>query len=302
MAPRALVAIALMTVPAAAANWTDYSTGPLHVISDAPNRAARERLAEMEQLRHELGVVLGKDNLDMVWPLDVVVFPNQREYGPHALPQPMVDGGSATLAAWTGDVPLPRDFLRLLTLRLIEDNAGRMPEATETALGDLFSTIQVNGTRVLLGAPLAAGELTPARLAAWAKLQMLATQPEYSAKLRVYLGNLQQSTDEGVAAHNAFDLTAAELNRRADAYLRAGTFTAAQISAEALNPNRDFTEKPIPEAAINDLLAELKAGGQRLPTGERARTSSQGHQSSHAAPRRRRQPALGGTARATGRS
>jgi hypothetical protein len=254
-----------MTVPAAAANWTDYSTGPLHVISDAPNRAARERLAEMEQLRHELGVALGKDNLDMVWPLDVVVFPNQREYGPHALPQPMVDGGSATLAAWTGDVPLPRDFLRLLTLRLIEDNAGRMPEATETALGDLFSTIQVNGTRVLLGAPLAAGELTPARLAAWAKLQMLATQPEYSAKLRVYLGNLQQSTDEGVAAHNAFDLTAAELNRRADAYLRAGTFTAAQISAEALNPNRDFTEKPIPEAAINDLLAELKAEGKDFP-------------------------------------
>jgi hypothetical protein len=265
VASRFLLAIALAGVPASAANWTDYSTGPLHVISNAPFRAPRERLAEMEQLRHELGVVLGKENLDTVWPIDLVVFPNQREYAPHALPQPMVDGGSATLAAWTGDVSLPRDFLRQFTLLLIEDNAGRMPEATETALCDLFSTIQVNGTRVLLGAPLAAGELTPGRLAAWAKLQMLATQPEYSAKLRIYLGNLQQSSDEGVAAHNAFDLSAAELNRRADAYLRAGSFTAAQISAEALNPNRDFTEKSLPEAAVNDLLAELKAGGKDFP-------------------------------------
>jgi hypothetical protein len=94
---------------------------------------------------------------------------------------------------------------------------------------------------------------------------MLATQPEYSAKLRVYLNNLQQNGDEGVAAHNAFDLTAAELNRRADAYLRAGTFTAASISAEALNPNRDFAEKPVPETAINDLLAELSAPGKNFP-------------------------------------
>jgi hypothetical protein len=265
VAPRILLAIALLAVPASAANWTEYRTGPFHVISNAPARGPRERLAEMEQLRHELGAVLGKDNLDLVWPIDLVIFPNQREYAPHALPKPMVDGGSATLAAWMGDIPLPRDFLRLLTLRLIEDNAGRMPEATETALCDLFSTIQVNGVRVLLGAPLAPGELTPARLAAWAKLQMLATQPEYAAKLRVYLNNLQQNGDEGVAAHNAFDLTAAELNRRADAYVRAGTFTAAPISAEALNPNRDFAEKPVPESAINDLLAELSAPGKNFP-------------------------------------
>ena len=265
MAPRLLLAIALITVPATAANWTDYSTGPFHVISNAANRAARDPLNEIEQLRHELGAVLGKDSLDTVWPIDLVIFPNQREYAPHALPQPMVDGGSATLAAWTGDVPLPRDFLRQLTRLLIEDNAGRMPEATETALCDLFSTIQVNGVRVSLGAPLAAGELTPARLAAWAKLQMLATQPEYSAKLRVYLNNLQQSSDEGVAAHNAFDLTAAELNRRADAYLRAGNFTAAPVSGEALNPSRDFAEKPVPESTITDLFAELTAAGKDFP-------------------------------------
>ena len=115
------------------------------------------RVEKPRQLRHELGVVLGKENLDTVWPVDLVIFPNQKEYAPHALSQPMVDGGSATLAAWTGDVSLPQDFLRQLTRLLIEDNAGRMPEATETALCDLFSTIQVKGTIVMLGAPLRRG-------------------------------------------------------------------------------------------------------------------------------------------------
>jgi hypothetical protein len=263
--PRFLFA-ALLSFPAlGAATWTDYRTGPLHVISDAGDKAARERLTEMEQLRHQLGVVLGKDNLDLVWPLNLVLFPNQREYAPHALPQPMADGGSATLAAWMGDTALPRDFLRALTLQLIENNAGRMPEATETALCDLFSTLQVNGTRVALGAPLAAGELPPARLAAWAKLQMLATQPEYSPKLRVYLNNLQQGGNEDVATHNAFDISAVELNRRADAYLRAGNFTAAPVSGEAINPNRDFVEKQVPEAAVNQLFAELKNAGKDFP-------------------------------------
>ena len=265
MVSRLLVAVGLLTVPACAANWTDYRTGPLHVMSNAGDKAARERLTEMEQLRHGLGTVLGKDSLDLVWPLDLVIFPNQREFAPHALPQPMVDGGSATLAAWMGDTALPHDFLRRLTLLFIENNAGRMPEATETALCDLFSTIQVTGTRVALGAPLGSGELPQARMAAWAKLQMLATQPQYSPKLRVYLNNLQQGGNEDVAAHNAFDITAVELNRRGQEYLRAGNFTAAAISGEPINPNRDFVEKPVIESAVSELFAELKSAGKDFP-------------------------------------
>ena len=138
-----------------------------------------------------------------------------------------VEGGSATLGAWTADTPLPRDLLRALTLLLVGDNAGRMPESIQTALCDLFSTIDVKGTKVLLGAPLPSGELPPDRMRAWAKMQLLATNPDYSGKIRVYLNNLQQGGDEDLAARNAFGMTPAKLNELVDAYLRAGKFTAA---------------------------------------------------------------------------
>jgi hypothetical protein len=164
-----------------------------------------------------------------------------------------------------GDAALPHDLLRQLTRRLIEDNAGRMPVAIETALCDLFSTIQVKGVIVSIGAPLGSGELSADRMAAWAKIQMLATLPDYAGKLHVYLNNLQQGGDEVAAAHNAFDLTPAQLKQRVDAYLSAGKFAAAQVSGETVDPNRDFDEKLIPESAANDLLAELKSSGKDFP-------------------------------------
>ncbi|HEX5430589.1 MAG TPA: hypothetical protein VFW83_01380 [Bryobacteraceae bacterium] len=267
---RVFVAAVLLALPvtstAWAANWTEYRNGPLHVISDAGNHDARARLDEMEQLRYVLGKFLGKDNLETVWPIDLVLFDGQREYGPHALSQPFTEGGSATLAAWTADAPLPHDFLRALTRQFIEDNSARMPEELETALCDLFSTIQVDGTKVDLGAPPGPNELPPDRMRAWAKLQMLATQDQYNGTLRVYLNNFQQGGDEEVAAHNAFGITAAELNRRADAYLRAGNFKAAPVFAtETVNPNRDFIEARVPESAITELMNELKANGKTFP-------------------------------------
>ncbi len=209
----------LLTGPAFAADhWIEYRTGPLHVFSDAGDRQARERLNEMERLRYVLGGMLGKagmgvaakNDLDPVWPIDLVLFPNAKAYGPHALSKPLIDGGSATLGAWTADAPLPRDLLRALTLLLVGDNAGRMPEAIQTALCDLFSTIDVKGTKVLLGAPLPSGELPPDRMRAWAKMQLLATNPDYSGKLHVYLNNLQQGGDEDLAARNALGITPAK--------------------------------------------------------------------------------------------
>ena len=264
MVSRLLLAT-LVVIPVSAASWTDYHLGPLHVISNAGDKTGRDRLNEIEQLRHELGVLLGKDNLDSVWPIDLVLFPNQREYTPHAPPQPWVEGGSAELGAWMGDAALPHDLLRQLTRRLIEDNAGRMPEAIETALCDLLSTIQAKGTIVMIGAAPASGELPPDRMAAWTKIQMLATLPDYAGKLHVYLNNLQQGGDESAAAHNAFDMTPAQLDARVEAYRRAGQFAAAQVSGETIDPARDFDEDRLPESAVDALLAELKSAGKDFP-------------------------------------
>src|SRR5580692_9701525 len=81
--------------PAIAADrWVEYRVGPFHVFSNAGDKTARDRLNEMEQLRHALGVMLGKDSLgvggpqqsqlETVWPLDIVLFSNTNKYAPHA--------------------------------------------------------------------------------------------------------------------------------------------------------------------------------------------------------------------------
>ena len=257
-----------------AEKWTEYRSGPFHVFSDGGDKSARERLALLEQFRHALGAIVkappgsapGKlGELDPVWPLHLFVFANQKEYGSYALPQPLIDGGSATLSAWVADTPQPRDFLRALALLLIRDNVGRMPEATELALADLFSTLNVNATHVILGSPPAAGELPPDRMRAWAKLQMLATGFDYSGKFRVYLGNLAQGVDEPSAVRNAFDITLAELDKRVDAYLSAGSFKGVAVSGQAFNPNKDFVEVPMAAEAIATMLAELAGKGKNFP-------------------------------------
>ncbi|MBV8847215.1 MAG: hypothetical protein JO307_30770 [Bryobacterales bacterium] len=249
----------LTVLPVFGANWTEYKSGPFHVISDAGDKPARDRLMELEQLRHVLATELGKNDLQLVWPIKLVLFANQREYSGYALRQPFVVGGAETLAAWTADKPLPQDWLRALTRKFLEDNAGRMPDATENALCDLFSTIQVNATRVSIGAPPAE------RSRAWIKLQMLATQPDYAGRLHIYLNNLQQGADEAIAIKNSFDLSKAELESRVDAYAKGGTFAAAPASGLTINPNHDFIEAQVPESAVNELFAGLKAQGKEFP-------------------------------------
>ncbi|HEV1284522.1 MAG TPA: hypothetical protein VNU44_04400 [Bryobacteraceae bacterium] len=264
-----LYVLVAATAPAAD-RWVEYRIGPFHVISNAGDKASREKLNQMEQLRYALGtelgkVGLGKNGLETVWPIDVVLFANQREYMAHAPGKPFIEGGSAMLSAWAADTPLPREWLRALARLLIDENAGRMPDAIETALCDLFSTIQVTNTHVKLGAALPEGELQKDRLRAWAKMQMLATLPDYSGKLRVYLNNMQQNGDEGVAVRNAFGLALAKLDVLVDAYVKAGKFEPAPMVGEALDPNRDFPEKPVDKVVVDGLFAELAAGGKNFP-------------------------------------
>ena len=257
---RRIALLALLATPMIAADWIEYRSGPFRIFSNAGDREARDRMAQLEQLRHSLGQILGKTELSSVWPVTMVLFPNQREYAPRALQRPLMDGGSSMLAAWTADTPLPLDLLRALTQMFLDDNAGKMPQAMETAVTDLFSTIEVSATRVKLGAP--ASGLPADRMRLWAKLQMLATQPEYSGKLRTYINNLQNAGEEDAAARNAFDLTLSKLEERVDAYLKAGKFEAAPVSGRPLNPNKDFIEKNVTKPQVDALMQELAGAGK----------------------------------------
>jgi hypothetical protein len=260
-----IIGAALLAASAWGAGWTEYQSGPFRIVTDAGERPAHDRLLELEQLRHALEAYLGKTDITTVWPIEIVLFPNQREYAPHAPPRLFVEGPDAILAAWMVETPLPHDLLREITRQLIEDNAGRMPAPVERALADLMASIQVKGAKVTLGTPPGAGEFPEDRMRAWAKIQMLATQPEYSGKLRVYLNNLQQGGDEDLAAHNAFGLTAAELAKRADAYYTAGQFAAIPLVGTPVNLERDMSQRRIPDAGAVDMIADLKSDGKDFP-------------------------------------
>jgi hypothetical protein len=233
-----------------AEKWTEYRSGPFHVISDAGDKHARERLNELEQFRHAFGSVLGKQDLKTVWPVYLVVFRNQREMGGYVGNAPFHEGGSALLSAWIAETPLPPDWRRALGRLLLDANTRRMPTAVEDALLDLFSTLQVNATRISVGSP------PPQKSRDWARLAMLATSEEFAGRLRVFFSNLDNGADEDTAIRNAFEKPAAEIWKLADAYLAAGKFEPGPISGRALNAAKDFIEVQIDAAP---LLAELKS-------------------------------------------
>lgn len=260
---RALLATFLVAASAAhAADWTEYRIGPLRVISNAGDGDARRQLTEMEQLRFVLGGFLGKDpirreELDALWPITLVLFDSARDRATYALPTPFVEGGSTNLS--TAPSPAWRSEI---ARQLIEANAGRMPQDVETALADFFATIEVRTTRVSIGAPL--HDLPPERHRAWAKFHMLATQPEYAGRLRVYLKNLEGG-DPGLAAFNTYGISAAELEERMNAYADRGVFQAVEVFGAAITPSKEFYERRLSADEVDALLAELQAAGQSFP-------------------------------------
>ncbi len=249
-----------------AASWTEYRIGPLRIVSDAGDNASRSRLTEMEQIRWVLGNMLGEDDAKTIWPVTLVLFGDRKDAEAYKLPSVFIEGGSENLSAAYKDDPVTPAFRSAVARQLIEGNTtGRMPADIEGALADLFSTIQVDATRVHLGAPIAPDALPPERWQAWARVQMLATQKEYSGRFRVYLSNLQQGGDEQLAARNTFGFGADELAKRMDAYVAAGVFESASVFGEALNPRRDFYERRLEDEEVAPVLAALKAQGKTFP-------------------------------------
>lgn len=235
--------------------WIDYRSGPLHLITDAGDRIGRERLTQLEQLRWTLGGLLGKRDLQTAWPVHVVLFRNQKEYPRYALAHAFETGRDAILSCWMAERPLPQDWMRALVLLLVESNTPRFPQGTEGGLASLFSTLDVHGTRVTVGAP-PAPEL---RTKDWARMHFLVTSQDYGGRVRVMISNLEQGADMNTACHNAFEKGSAEMERLVDAYFQAGRFGTAALSGEALNPNKDYVEVPLDPAAARLELADLLA-------------------------------------------
>jgi len=217
----------------------------------------------LEQLRETLRILTGVQEIRTVWPIRVLVL----KRAPAGITN-FALGRDARIAAVSESGVLPRESVKALARILLYDNTTHLPPDIENGLIELASTLEVNNTRVILGAPVPPAE----RTRGWALLHMVTVSPDYASRSHVMLSNLQQSGDFEAACHNAFEKTAKQINADADAYLQAGNFGTIPISARALSPIRDFKPMQVDaddgRTAIADLmLASRSPQAEALYTG-----------------------------------
>lgn len=199
---------------------------------------------EAEQLRQAFATLTGVQDPISVWPIRVVVSKGGTETRPEL--------SRDSYISRAGSTPLTREWMAGCVRVLIDSNLNRLAPGVENGLISLLSTLQIKGTYLTLGAPPPPAE----RTADWARLHMLATDPELAGRFRVFLNNLMQGASLETAYRNAFEKTVAEMDRKAQEYLAAGKFGTAPLSGRALSP-RDFTVREVPPEEGRAFMADL---------------------------------------------
>jgi len=254
---RRILLLALVPWLALAENhWAQFRSGPFELYSDANSKNARETLGWFDQLRYVLGYMLGNPDLQTARPVRIFVFRNAKEREIYPYVPPILDGRDRWNILLTAGAPIPREVLRDCTRLFLESNTGRMPAGIEHGIAELLSTIQVSGTFVTLGSPPPPNE----RTRDWARLHLYATNPDYYAKLRILLYNLQKGADEDPAYRNAFGKSRAEMEKEVDQHMAAGNFRTSQVDAKALSVERDYKEQPLLTKEVRLAQADLLVG------------------------------------------
>ena len=209
-------------------------SGPFEVYSNVGEKPVRETLMQLEQFRETLRVITGKEEMRLVWPVRVVISKTVT-----ADTKPFALGRDARMASLSGAGGFTPDSLKELARLLLRDNTNRLPPDVESGLIELVSTVQIDGVRITLGAPVPEADRSPG----WALMHLVTVNPEYAGRTRVMISNLEQTNDFEAACHNAFEKSAAQIQHQAIADLKAGNFATTSISGRALSMTRDF--KPI---------------------------------------------------------
>jgi hypothetical protein len=253
---RLLTWLCLALALPAADRWVELRSGPFEVLTDAGERAGRERLAQLEQFRYAVEQVLGKTGLQPAWPIRVLVFRSAKTAAAAAPASGLALGRDAFTGATAAEGPLPRTLLRACARVLIESAPGRLPQEMESGLADLFSTLEVKGSRVTLGAPLPPEERNPA----WAKMHLLTVPPDYYGKLPVLVSNLWRGVEADPACRNAFGKSPAEIDKEAEAYFRAGNYATTPLRGRTMFPEKEFPAKLIDPSQARSAYEALRDG------------------------------------------
>jgi len=230
-------------------HWIRFTSGPIEVYSSAGSKDGRETLVKFEEFRHALGYVLGSDDLQLPVPIRILLF----KTGTPQIPEPVVRGRDQYNIVLTAGQAIPNEVFARLTQLFLDTNTARMPERLERGLVALFSTIQVNGIRITLGEPPLHPDMD------WARVHLLAVDPEYYGKLRVLTFNLRKGVDEEAAFRNAFGKSPEQIELQAQLHLAEGRFQATSISALPMSP-LDFPERSVDPEAAQLAVADLLLG------------------------------------------
>jgi hypothetical protein len=229
-------ALVLVAALAWSEEWTVFRSGPFEVYARSEKRG-REAMNYLEQLRHALGGAFGRQELTTVWPIRIAL-----DDGP---PKALALGEEA----WTARLrTLDESTAGQIVQILIQDNIGPLPPELERGLVALYSTLEVQGTRVILGRPPAN------RPPEWLRVHMLSVHPDFSGKMRVLLSNLERGIEPEVAWRNAFGLTPEQAEERLKQYTAQSAFDTLSLSGKPLNPQRDLKARKVETQSIEMLL------------------------------------------------
>src|SRR5260370_7433056 len=167
--------------------WVYLHSDGFELFTDATGRTGRTTLVRLEQFRYALGKILGKAELIVTPPAQVYVFKTAKEAAQYSAGGPIQAGREHGSIIMTTDGP-SEDFQRRFAKLLIESNTDRMPGDLERGLIALFGTLEVTGIRISLGKPVQAAQ----RDKDWARIHMLAPDPQYYANLGVPSSNPQK--------------------------------------------------------------------------------------------------------------
>jgi len=250
--PRALLIFAVFAfLSAADDHWIWLHSDGFEMFTNAGAKAGRAELVHLEQFRHALGQILGKE-LTITPPAQVMLFKSAKEAAPYAVGGPIQMGRDHVSLVLSVDA-IPEDFQQRLAKLLIESNTDRMPADLERGLIALFSNLEVSGIRITLGKPVPAA----LRDKDWARAHMLTVDPQYYGKLRVLFYNLQKGAEDDPAYRNAFGKGKAEIEAEVEKYLAAGNFPTSSPSSRPMSAERDFPPKPLEPHDVPQKLAAI---------------------------------------------
>jgi hypothetical protein len=232
-------------------HWVGMKSGQFEVLTNGSEKSAREKLMFLAQFGEALRQIAGKDELRVVWPVRVLVFKNAKQL-------PGVDphfalGRDARMLAVTEADDFSRDVRKELARILLFENTSRLPDEIEQGIIELLSTLEVEGPKITVGAPVPEVE----RSYGWAFMQLVTVNPAYSGRSRVLVSNLEQSGDYEAACRNAFEKSAAQMKQQAEAYLKGGSFPTGSMSGRALSLTRDFKPANLSPEDVKIALADL---------------------------------------------